>query len=151
RRAYVALSDQTMRPAGPGDAVGIGMTRVDPLIGGGLFALNLADGRKGWNTAPPGCGDRPMCSPAQAAAIPAIPGVVFSGSVDGHLRAYAMQDGKVLWEFDTAHPFPTLNKVLATGGSIDVGGPAIAEGMVLTTSGYPTFGGRPGNVLLAFS
>jgi len=32
-----------------------------------------------------------------------------------------------------------------------VGGPAIAEGVVLTTSGYPTFGGRPGNVLLAFS
>ena len=29
--------------------------------------------------------------------------------------------------------------------------PAIAEGIVLTTSGYATFGGRAGNVLLAFS
>jgi len=41
--------------------------------------------------------------------------------------------------------------VAAHGGSIDAGGPAIAEGVVLTTSGYPTFGGKSGNVLLAFS
>jgi polyvinyl alcohol dehydrogenase (cytochrome) len=127
------------------------MTRVDPMIGGGLFALNIADGSKVWNAPPAVCGDRPMCSPAQSAAITAMPGVVFSGSIDGHLRAYATEDGKVLWDFDTARVFPTVNKVGAMGGSIDVGGPAIAEGVVLTTSGYPTFGGRPGNVLLAFS
>jgi polyvinyl alcohol dehydrogenase (cytochrome) len=151
RRAYVALSDQTMRSAGTSGTIVIGMTSVDPQIGGGLFALNLADGTKAWNAAPPVCGDRPMCSPAQSAAITAIPGVVFSGSIDGHLRAYAMQDGKVLWDFDTARPFETVNNVRAMGGSIDVGGPAIADGVVLTTSGYPTFGGRPGNVLLAFS
>jgi polyvinyl alcohol dehydrogenase (cytochrome) len=151
RRAYVALSDQTVRPAGTGDAVVIGQTRLDPTIGGGLFALNLTDGSKVWNTAAPGCGERPMCSPAQSAAITAIPGVIFSGSLDGHLRAYAAEDGKIVWDFDTSREFETVNKVRASGGSIDVGGPAVADGMVLTTSGYPTFGGRPGNVLLVFS
>jgi polyvinyl alcohol dehydrogenase (cytochrome) len=79
-----------------------------------------------------------------------IPGVVFSGSLDGHLRAYATTDGKIIWDFDTARDFDTINGVKASGGSIDVGGPAIANGMVLTTSGYPTWGGKRGNVLLAF-
>jgi len=150
RLAYAALSDQTMRPAS-GDKVVLGQTTVDPKVGGGLFALRVADGTKAWNAAPASCGDRPMCSPAQSAAITAIPGAVFSGSVDGHLRAYSAADGRVLWDFDTVREFDTVNKVRASGGSIDAGGPAVAEGMVLTTSGYPTFGGRFGNVLLAFS
>ena len=149
RQAYVALSDQTFKRTG-GPLV-LGMTALDPTIGGGLFALRLTDGAKVWNAAPPVCGDRPLCSPAQSAAITAIPGAVFSGSVDGHLRAYAASDGRVLWDFDTSRDFETVNKVAAHGGSIDVGGPAIAEGVVLQTSGYPTFGGRSGNVLIAFT
>ena len=36
-------------------------------------------------------------------------------------------------------------------GSIDGPGPAIGGGMVFINSGYPTAGGMPGNVLLAFS
>ena len=151
RIAYVALSDQTMKPSGGGGAIVLGQTVLDPTVGGGLFALRVADGTKVWNTPAPPCGTRPMCSPAQSAAITAIPGIVFSGSIDGHLRAYASDDGRIVWEFDTARDFQTVNKVAARGGSIDVGGPAIAEGVVLTTSGYPTFGGRSGNVLLAFS
>ena len=46
-----------------------------------------------------------------------------------------------MWDFDTAQPFPTVNGVKAHGGSIDVGGPAIADGMLLTTSGYGQWGG----------
>ena len=57
----------------------------------------------------------------------------------------------MLWDFDTAREFDSVNGVNARGGSIDVGGPAIAEGVVLTTSGYGTWGGMRGNVLLAFS
>jgi polyvinyl alcohol dehydrogenase (cytochrome) len=150
RLAYVALSDQTMR-ARDGGAIVIGQTVLDPAIGGGLFALRLTDGSTSWHTPPSACGDRPMCSPAQSAAITAIPGVVFSGSVDGHFRAYATDTGKVVWAFDTARDFDAVNKVKARGGAIDVGGPAVAEGVVLTTSGYPTVGGRGGNVLLAFT
>jgi polyvinyl alcohol dehydrogenase (cytochrome) len=150
RNAYVALSDQTLKGNSSG-AVVIGQTTIDPNIGGGLFALRPADGTKVWNTPAPGCGTRPMCSPAQSAAVTAMPGIVFSGSVDGFLRAYESDSGRIVWEFDTARDFQTVNNVAARGGSIDVGGPAVAEGVVLTTSGYPTFGGRSGNVLLAFS
>jgi polyvinyl alcohol dehydrogenase (cytochrome) len=150
RRAYVALSDQTVKPAS-GTGIALGRTMLDPMVGGGLFALNVADGKAAWTAPPPVCGSRPQCSPAQSAAISAIPGAVFSGSVDGYLRAYSNDDGRVLWEFDTRRDFDTVNQVKANGGSIDAGGPAVADGMVLTTSGYGLWGGKTGNVLLAFS
>jgi polyvinyl alcohol dehydrogenase (cytochrome) len=121
---------------------------LDPTAGGGLFAIRLADGQHVWSTKPAACME--PCSPAQSAPASAMPGVVFSGSLDGHLRAYDTSDGKILWDYDTAKPVDTVNGVKASGGSIDVGGPAIANGMVLTTSGYPTWGGKGGNVLLAF-
>ena len=124
---------------------------VDPKVGGGLFALDAATGKKVWSADPPSCGNRPNCSPAQSAAITGIPGVVFSGSVDGHLRGYSTTDGKVIWDFDTAHEFPTVNGVKATGGSMDGPGPVIAGGMLYVNSGYGNWGGLNGNVLLAFS
>jgi polyvinyl alcohol dehydrogenase (cytochrome) len=134
-------------------ASGNGLERrvVDPKIGGGLFAISVATGEKIWAAAPPVCGDQPQCSPAQSAAVSAIPGVVFSGSVDGHVRGYAMRDGKVIWDFDTAREFQTVNGLTAKGGSIDGPGPAIADGMVYVCSGYGSWGGKSGNVLLAFS
>ena len=52
---------------------------------------------------------RTDCSPAQSAAVTAIPGVVFSGSVDGHLRAYSAETGEVLWDTDTEREFETVN------------------------------------------
>jgi len=126
-------------------------TDTDPKQGGGMFALSLEKGERIWYTAPPGCGERKRCSPAQSAAISAIPGAAFSGSVDGHLRAYSAKDGSILWDFDTVGPYKTVNGVEARGGSIDGGGPAIAGGMVFVNSGYVIWGGMPGNVLLAFS
>jgi polyvinyl alcohol dehydrogenase (cytochrome) len=126
-------------------------TDVDPKRGGGMFALRLADGKRVWYTPPPGCGDRQRCSPAQSAAVSAIPGVAFSGSVDGHLRAYSSSDGSILWDYDTEGPHKTVNGVPGRGGSLDGPGPAIGGGLVLVESGYATNGGMPGNVLLAFS
>jgi polyvinyl alcohol dehydrogenase (cytochrome) len=123
---------------------------LDPKAGGGLTALNVADGTVAWRAAPPPCGTRANCSPAQSAALTAIPGVVFSGSLDGHLRAYSAQDGTVIWEFDTTREFRTVNGVKATGGAIDGPGPVIVDGMLFLPSGYTRYGGNPGNVLLAF-
>jgi polyvinyl alcohol dehydrogenase (cytochrome) len=79
-----------------------------------------------------------------------IAGAVFSGSLDGHIRAYSTIDGKLLWDMDTEKNFATVNGAPAKGGSLDGAGPVIAGGMVLVNSGYPRFGGEPGNVLLAF-
>lgn len=124
---------------------------VDPKAGGGLFALDAATGKRVWSAPPPDCGERKNCSPAQSAAVTSIPGVVFSGSVDAHMRAYSAKDGRVIWDFDTAREFETVNGAKAKGGSMDGPGPAVVDGMVYVPSGYGSWGGLPGNVLLAFS
>ena len=80
----------------------------------------------------------------------ATPDAVFSGSIDGHLRAFATADGRLLWDFDTARDYQTVNGVAGKGGSLDGAGAVIVGGMVYVNSGYPRFGGLPGNVLLAF-
>ena len=83
-------------------------------------------------------------------AASAIPGVVFSGSLDGHVRGYSAEDGQILWDFDTAKDYTTVNGVPGRGGSMDGAGPVIVGGMIYVNSGYPRNGGMPGNVLLAF-
>jgi polyvinyl alcohol dehydrogenase (cytochrome) len=120
---------------------------------GGLLAFDLATGKQLWKTpAPPvSCTTGPGCTGAQSAAISVIPGAVFSGSIDGHLRAFSTTDGKIIWEFNTMQAFETVNGVKGQGGSIDAAGPIIAGGMVLTNSGYGQWRGKAGNVLLAFS
>ncbi len=124
-----------------------------PATAGGLFALRLDSGEKVWNAPPPRLDCKPGigCNPAQSAAVTAIPGVVFSGSVDGHLRAYSTKDGAIVWDFDTQREFATVNRVQAKGGSLDGPGPVVAGGMLYVNSGYGMWAGAPGNVLLAFS
>ncbi len=148
---YVALSD--IRIAGVADrSVPQGYRLVvDPKKGGGLFALRIATGEKVWGAKPPSCGERKNCSPAQSAAVTAIPGVVFSGSEDGHLRGYSTVTGEVVWDADTAREYDAVNGGPARGGSLDVAGPVIAGGMLYVNSGYGQWGGMPGNVLLVFS
>jgi polyvinyl alcohol dehydrogenase (cytochrome) len=143
---YVPLSDITFKEPALRQRGGL-----NAEVGGGLFALRLTDGKQAWLSRPNGCGDKASCSPALSAPAAAIPGAVFGGSIDGHFRAFATTDGHVLWDFDTARDFDTVNGVKARGGSIDVGGAAIANGVVVTTSGYGQWGGMRGNVLLAFS
>jgi polyvinyl alcohol dehydrogenase (cytochrome) len=148
KNVYAALSDIAFLSEG----FGAGQKRiVNPKAGGGLFALDVLTGKKVWTADPPDCGSRENCSPAQSAAVTVIPGVVFSGGVDGHLRGYATKDGKVVWDFDTAKEFKTVNGVAAKGGSMDGPGPVVAGGMLYVCSGYGAWGGLPGNVLLAFS
>jgi len=146
KNMYAAVSDISHTP-------GSGVRRMvaDPKAGGGLFALNPETGAKVWAAPPAVCGDRPSCSPAQSAAVTVIPGVVFSGGVDGRLRAYSAADGKVIWEFDTAQEFDGVNGVKGKGGAMDGAGPTISGGMLFVGSGYGVWGGLPGNVLLAFS
>ncbi|KWV47646.1 cytochrome C oxidase Cbb3 [Bradyrhizobium macuxiense] len=141
-RIYVANSDiRFLRD---------GTLRLDPNAGGGLFGLNLADGKISMQVPPVPCGNRDRCSPALSAAITAIPGVVFSAGLSGFLRAYATDSGQPLWEFDTARDYTTVNGALAHGGAMDGPGPVIVDGMLYVNSGYSRLSGIPGNVLLAF-
>jgi polyvinyl alcohol dehydrogenase (cytochrome) len=126
---------------------------LDPQQGGGLTALRVRDGSMAWHAPPVICATNALsgCSPAQSAALTAIPGMVFSASMDGHLRGYSAEDGRVVWDFDTAREFQTVNGIKARGGSIDGPGPVVVNGMVFVNSGYSRFGGMPGNVLLALA
>jgi polyvinyl alcohol dehydrogenase (cytochrome) len=143
---YVALSDLG-RFAVPNSQA----TIPDPEAGGGMFAMSLESGKRVWETpAPRACKNRERCSPAQSAAVSAIPGVVFSGAIDGHLRAYSTATGAILWDVDTVQTYQTTNGVPARGGSLNVAGPAISGGTVIINSGYVQ-NGMPGNALLAYT
>jgi polyvinyl alcohol dehydrogenase (cytochrome) len=152
QKVYVAVSDIGIggKPD-PTSPQGYQLV-LDPKKGGGLYALDLRTGKVQWSAKPLPCAEtRTDCSPAQSAAVTAIPGVVFSGAVDGHLRAYSASTGEVLWDTDTEREFSTVNGKPAHGGAMDVAGPAVVNGMVFVNSGYGQWGGVPGNVFLAFS
>ena len=131
---------------------------------GGLTAVDFATGKTVWHTPapPPVCawGDAvsPLgvangavgCSPAQPGASAVIPGVVFSGSVDGHMRAFSTRDGAKLWDVDTGLTYKAVNAETALGGSISNGAEAIANGVLYVNSGSAGVH-QPGNALIAYS
>jgi polyvinyl alcohol dehydrogenase (cytochrome) len=124
------------------------------LLAGGIAALRIADGRMLWRRPAPEpiCHwDSKDCSAAQSAAVTAVPGVVFSGSFDGHLRAYATTDGAILWDYDTARQFVTVEGLQASGASLDIGGPTLAGGALYVNTGYSHDGTPRDNILLAFT
>ena len=88
------------------------------------------------------------CSHALLAGVAVIPGVVFAGAMDGHMRAYDAHDGSIIWDFDTGQSFAAVNGVSARGGAIDYGGEVIAHGMLFVNSGSMR---QAGNLLLAFA
>jgi polyvinyl alcohol dehydrogenase (cytochrome) len=152
KRVYVAISDIGLSGVADQKSPKGYRLILDPKKGGGLHALDVTTGNIVWSAPVAPCAaSRTDCSPAQSAAVTVVPDVVLSGSVDGHLRGYSSATGKVLWDTDTARDFDTVNGKAAHGGSIDVGGPAVVDGMVFVNSGYGQWGGMPGNVLLAFS
>jgi polyvinyl alcohol dehydrogenase (cytochrome) len=140
-------------PAVDGDNiyVSIGDAWVEPpAVPGGVFALDAATGSVVWKTPAPDpvCSwGAEHCSKAQPSGVTAIPGIVFAGSWDGHLRGYSAKDGKIVWEFDTAKSFDGVNGVKVKGGAMDMGGQTIAGGMLAVNSGVTPIQ-RPGNALL---
>jgi polyvinyl alcohol dehydrogenase (cytochrome) len=119
---------------------------------GGMRAVNIDSGAVIWSKDAEErlCGTERGCSAAQGAAVTAIPGIVFSVSMDGGIRAHAADDGTLVWQFNSNREFDTVNGVKARGGAIDGPGVVVAGGMLYVSSGYVSLIGRPGNVLLAF-
>jgi polyvinyl alcohol dehydrogenase (cytochrome) len=149
QRVYAATSDVVRNPGTNSDPLDPRPRPLDPAQGGGLTALRIGTGEKVWYTPPVPCGSTPGCSPAQSAAVTAIPGVVFSGSLDGHLRAYTAEEGRVLWDVDTVREYETVNGVHGNGGSLNGPGAVVVGGRLFVNSGYGR-AGMAGNVLLAF-
>ena len=152
-----------------GDVVYAAVSDTEKPVGdaGGLVAVRVTNGEVIWQ-APPlqdtcrserivswlrwrGRGSKKGCHTGQPGAVTTIPGAVISGSLDGHVRAYATDTGNVVWDFDTAREYDTVNDVAGRGGSLNGPGPTVAGGIMFVSSGYASLGFMPGNVLLAFS
>jgi polyvinyl alcohol dehydrogenase (cytochrome) len=118
------------------------------LQSGGMVAVKLSTGEIAWRASFPKTGTARVIN---SAAATAMPGVVFLAGSDGELHALSTTEGRLLWEYDTAKPFETVNKVPGKGGAIAAIGPSIAGGMLFIGSGYAVTGTNSGNVLLAFS
>jgi polyvinyl alcohol dehydrogenase (cytochrome) len=140
----------------------------------GLYALDIDTGKRVWaHQAERGCeiseeqrsaawgleatrkGEKPKESDCSiffslSAAATATDGLVFAGRLDGKLQAYDSDTGKILWETETRRKFKGVNGIEGKGGSIDVDGPVLGDGMLFIHSGYSLFGQIPGNVLIAF-
>jgi polyvinyl alcohol dehydrogenase (cytochrome) len=148
----------------------LGRTNLGTPIGPakpGLSALDPATGKILWSVPAPKApchyaGDRSRdrgggaCSRAQSQAPSVMPGAVFSGTMDGWLRAYDPATGKILWaDSTTERTYDTANQVKGQpGGSLDGLGAAIAGGRVFVMSGFngaANTGGNGTNVLLAYS
>jgi polyvinyl alcohol dehydrogenase (cytochrome) len=168
KRLYVAnadtvnLIDEYLRPLGKSP-----VAEKEPPSSPGLYAIDPATGKLAWSVPAPNApchyaGDRGRdrsggaCIRAQSQAPSVMPGVVFSGTMDGWFRAYDTATGKILWaDSTTDRSYDTVNQVKnQPGGSLDGMGAAIAGGKVFVMSGFngaANTGGNGTNVLLAYS
>ena len=117
----------------------------------GVYALNVDNGEYVWQ-APAGddvCLGRPGCYPGYSAAISVTSDYVLAGSNEGWLRAFDIDNGEVLWEFDTTQTFTAVDGRMAQGGSIGGGqAPLVVGDRLILNSGYAFAGKMPGNALL---
>ena len=115
----------------------------------GVHALNAENGDLLWSApAPDICGDTPYCSRGVSQAITAIPGAVIAGFLDGRLRIYAREDGRLLWERNMLQDYQTVSGAIAHGGAFSGGGVLVAHGLLYVNSGYGFNLHIPGNALV---
>ncbi|MEQ1782407.1 MAG: PQQ-binding-like beta-propeller repeat protein [Hyphomonadaceae bacterium] len=129
----------------------------DPTIKPGLYALNAKTGKIKWQfnpelppgtpASPPGFPQHPI---AMSTAPMVIDGVVIAATLDGTIYAVDEETGKQIWKMATAKDYITINGVPGKGGAIDAASLYAANGLLMSNSGYGSFGQKPGNVILAF-
>lgn len=123
----------------------------------GLYALDIETGSIKWKYL-----HQPDCSGTRreqlrscdssygmSAAALLVDGAVVQGTNDGLVKIFDGRSGEVLFSFDTARSFPTVNGVQGRGGAIDNANVVAGNGMLFVQSGYGLMG-VPGNLLLAF-
>ncbi|MEM7018551.1 MAG: PQQ-binding-like beta-propeller repeat protein [Pseudomonadota bacterium] len=130
----------------------------------GLYALNIDTGELAWEyRVERGCEmsrkeyrERATLYPecpftfAFSAAVSIANDVIFAPALSGIVRAFDVNTGEVLWQFNTMQKFDAINGSKAHGGSMDHAGVQFAGNMAYMQSGYTLFQELPGNVLLAF-
>lgn len=123
----------------------------------GLSALDIESGSIRWKYLhQPDCsGTRRLelrtcdTSYGLSAATLLVDGAVVQGTNDGFLKIFDSRNGEILFSFDTARTFDTVNGVSGRGGAIDNANVVAGNGMLFVQSGYGLMG-VPGNLLLAF-
>ena len=144
---YVALSD-----IGRVMLTYSNSTDADPKQGGGMFALRLEDGERVWYTPPPGCGDAAALQPGAVGRRQRHSRRRFSGSVDGHMRAYSTTDGKIIWDFDTIRAYDDRQRRAPAAADRSMArARRLAAAWSSSTPATRPPAAHPGNVLLAFS
>jgi polyvinyl alcohol dehydrogenase (cytochrome) len=153
---------------GPGDAIwGLAAERdtvfaSNPGAGapesngpGGVVALTLTAGKTAWRvpgSTQPCAWGATGCEHRAPGAVTAIPGAILSGSLDGHLRAFATADGKLLWDMDTARSYDAVNSAKAYGGNLDGAPQVVANGTLFVNSGNASATSpRRGDAVLAIT
>ncbi|MEM7016618.1 MAG: PQQ-binding-like beta-propeller repeat protein [Pseudomonadota bacterium] len=144
-RIYAPIND--MIDTGGGQA--IDPAKAQP----GVHAIDAETGKVLWSHIQENvCNkDWEFCDPGVSAPVAAIPGAVFAGHLDGYLRAYDGETGKVIWEFNTAKPVKTVSGAESSGGGMSGSGPVVIDGHMITNSGYGIYNHHPGNLLMVFS
>jgi polyvinyl alcohol dehydrogenase (cytochrome) len=121
------------------------------LGSGGIAAVRLNDGTKAWFTELAPTAEMAK-HPGQDGPITVGNDVLISGGWDGILRALSTANGAVLWQYNTATTFTSVNGIEGKGGSMGSAGSIIVGKRLLVPSGYiGVKGGMPGNALLMFS
>src|SRR5262245_28745807 len=121
---------------------------------GALNAVDLMTGQVRWRTPAPqdGCtGKAASCVNGLASPATVVGEIVFSGGLDGVLRAYDRREGAVVWSYDAVRPYKGVNGLEGSGGAFGMGGVTIVGDMVYVMSGLEVYNlALGGNVLLAF-
>lgn len=121
---------------------------------GALNAVDLMTGKLIWRTPTPkeGCtGKGEHCANGLASPALVVGDLVFSGGLDGVLRAYDRREGTIVWSYDAAQSYKGVNGIEGNGGAFGMGGAVVAGNMLYVTSGWQVYNFTlPGNVLLAF-
>jgi polyvinyl alcohol dehydrogenase (cytochrome) len=126
-----------------------GRTYPDPSRPG-MHALDLNTGRILWSTIHEDlCGGRAFCHTGISQVPTVIGDLVVAGGMDGHVRAYRVDTGEIVWILDSTQPFDSVTGRRTHGGSFGgSAGPVAFNGMLLLSSGYGIYNHMPGNLLL---
>jgi polyvinyl alcohol dehydrogenase (cytochrome) len=100
-----------------------------PITGGSWAALNPATGKIEWQTPDP-------LGNVDTGAVSSANGVVYAGSLSGHMYAMNAATGQILWDF--------------TGQGSSVSGAAIVDGVVYWGNGYSHLGPGLGTASTTF-
>ena len=119
-----------------------------------LNAYDIVSGKNLWSTRAPNIcinddGENiDDCHPGLSAAVTITESLIFSPSLDGHIRVFDAHSGAHIWDFDTRGEFPAVNAKKAHGGAIDLVVVYLDKGQLFVNAGYKSFGQAGGNAFI---